>query len=121
MGPTIRLDPGVSASFSDAINDLDQPLIGTSIALGSFIFTAGDVVGEETTLTLDVFDPTNPDNGLLANDLFFTPLDTLVRPATATFRVTAVPEPSSVCLLGGALAGMMLRRRRIRRSLRRNS
>lgn len=116
IGATLDLVPGVSAGFSDAIDDLDAPILGNRILLGTFAFTAGNVIGETTNLRATDFDSRFGD--VIANDLLATELDGLIQPGFATITVTAVPEPSGVLLVGVGLAGFMtLRRRRNASSL----
>lgn len=110
IGETLDLVPGVSAGFSDAIDNFDAPIRGSRIFLGTFAFTAGNVIGETTNLRATDFDSRFSD--VLANDLGATELDNLIQPGFATITVTAVPEPSGVIVVGVGLSCLITLRRR---------
>ena len=107
------LDPGISAGIEDSIGTSSSPVMGSSILLGTFRFTAGNVVGEVTNLRATDFDPT-VGNDSIVSGTNFTGLDNLLgADATATITVSAVPEPGTATALVMGLVMLSQRRRRL--------
>ena len=110
LPPDFDLVVGESAGFVDSIDFFSPALMGNNILLGTFTFTAGNVIGEVTNLRAEDF--SSAPNETIANDPFFTPLDNLIGTGGATITVTAVPEPSSLTQFCVAAFAATLRRRR---------
>lgn len=111
LGQELFFQPGRSAGFADGIDDILAPITGSRILLGTIRFTAGGVVGEVTNLTAQDL---RAGEDIIAGDMNLTSLDALVAPGNSSIRVSAVPEPSSLMLMSGAVPVWMLVRRRCR-------
>ncbi|MEM1165513.1 MAG: hypothetical protein AAGI30_04405 [Planctomycetota bacterium] len=112
LGEELFLDPGQSAALIDSIDDIFAPLTGTNILLGTFRFTAGDVVGEVTNLRADdVVGGTFTEN--VSGGADFAALDDFIAPGFATITVVPAPGACVLACLGGLTLGA--RRRRLSR------
>jgi hypothetical protein len=104
IGAEFELNPGVSAGFADGVQDVNDPLTGSNILLGTFRFTAGGTLGEVTSL---VATDLRPLQDTVAGDEDRTALDdTGVGILNGDARVTVVPEPGAwmalaACCVGG--------------------
>lgn len=105
-----ELVPGHSAGLFDGISFLGTPVVGNSVLLGTFTFTSGAIGGEVTNLRATDFSAfTETVSGVVG-----TPLDGMIGDGLATITVSAIPEPSSVAMIGAAAVLVCLRRRRAR-------
>ena len=109
FGPTIELDPGISAAMSDSVDDVFAPILGNRILIGTLTFSAGQIEGEVTNLRATDFGPLDD---VIAGDDDFTTLDAFIGDGFATITVSSVPEPNSMLLTGVACLLFSARRRR---------
>jgi len=103
------------SAFLSQFTFLGPPVLGTNVALdtydlwlGTFTFTAGTVLGQATTISASI--PLNSNDNVAATSPDPTVLTNIASSAaTITVQsVTAVPEPSSLLLVLGTLASVLL-------------
>lgn len=110
----LDLESGVSAGLAAGVDFSSAYLFGDTILLGTFTFTAGNVLGEVTQLSAKDFDLDLADT-IAGNG---TALDGFIGNGFATITVTAVPEPNSLAwlCLGSATLTTARRRRNHRKA-----
>ena len=99
--------------FNDAVYGVENPTDTFRVLAGTFTFTAGSVVGEETPIRATDLDPGQADT---VDSLGNVVLDSLIAEATA--RIDVVPEPGSLVLLLTGALGLALLCARTRRASR---
>ena len=115
LGEELFLEPGQSAALIDGVDDISAPLTGTSILLGTFRFTAGDIPSEVTNLRADDVRP-DPFTDTLAGDFpTLTSLDESISPGFAT--ITVIPAPTAAAAgAAGMISLCLFTRRRLNRT-----
>lgn len=103
------LAPGSLAELTEVVDLASPPVLGTELTpgifrvfLGSFRFTAGSALGEVTTVS--ALDSPRTEDTITGTGLV---LDGLIESGDSTIRVSAVPEPSALTLVGTGALGLI--------------